>query len=275
MRKVMMTALLAVGVAVLTSSPAQAQLVIDNFQLPDQTSAPGGTDYLTVSGGLGSSGSFVQTGTDAIGGTRVYYGIKTNSDPATFQLGINSSQAFRQVANPVTAGNSKLLYGYSAVNNAALDANNYTSGAHTFSSLNLNVTGTTGLALTYSLGGSASTGTITATLISGTSGSQQVANASLPIVSTSGSPLLFTSGSFFASNPSLNFGDIDQIVLSVNGVPAGTNFGMDNIRFAAVPEPTSLAMLAITALGVAGVAFARRRNKPHRSHSNVESLAVA
>lgn len=258
MRKIAITLGLVLGTMVWTG-PAHGQLIVDNFSLPVQ--GPGGTDYLTVSGGPGTSGSFVQTSVDALGGIRVYYGIKTNSDAATFQLGISSNQEYRQVANPVASGNSKLLYGYSAVSNASLDANNYTAG-HTFNSLNLNVTGTTGLAMEYALGGNASTGTVIATLISGTSGgTQQVANSSLPIVSASNATLLFTSASFLANNPNLNFGDIDQIVLSINGVPAGTNFSADNIRFAAVPEPTSLVMLGLTAVACTAGYYSRHRNK--------------
>jgi len=248
-------ALTAFGFA---AAPVQAQTVIDNFSLPVQP--PGGTDYLTISGGLGSSGSTVQTGVDALGGTRVYYGIKTNSDLAAFQLGIGATQEYRQVANPVTAGNSKLLYGYSAVSTASLDANNYTAG-HTFASLNRNVTGTTGVSMVYGLGGAAATGTIVVTLISGTGGSQQIANATLPIVSAGNAPLLFTAGSFLANNPSLNFGDIDQVVISVNGVPAGTNFSLDNITFAAVPEPTSLALLGTTMAAAAGLGWRRARSR--------------
>jgi len=261
MRKLTMTAVFALSLVAFTGSPVQAQLVIDNFSLPVQP--PGGTDYLTITGGTGSSNNFVQSSVDAIGGTRVYYGIKTNSDPAAFQLGISSTQEYRQVANPVTAGNSKLLYGYSAVSTASLDANNYTSG-HTFNSLSQNVTGTTGLALNYGLGGSASTGTITVTLISGTGTSQQISNVTLPIVSASSANLLFTSGAFLANNPSFSFGDVDQIVVSVNGVPAGTNFSLDNIRFAAVPEPTSLVMLGLTAVACGAGSYVRRKNSGKR-----------
>jgi len=241
------------------AGPALGQTTIDNFTLP--TSGPGGNDYLTVTGGLGASASFVQPGVDAIGGTRVYYGQKTNSDPASFQLGITSTQEYRQVSNPVTAGRSKLLYGYSAVNNASLDANNYTAG-HTFNSLNLNVTGTQGVTLNYGLGGNASTGTITVTLISGTGGSQQVSSVTLPIVSSGSTNLLFPTASFVANNPAINFGDIDQIVVSMDGVPQGTNASMDAIQFAAVPEPSSIALLGLTAVGcTAGMYFRKLRRK--------------
>lgn len=263
MRRFLIPMGLALSMLVPVVAPAHGQTIIDNFSLPIQSG--GGTDYLTISGGLGSSGSFVQTSVDAVGGTRVYYGIKTNSDPATLQLGITNTQEYRQVANPVTAGNSKLLYGYSAVSNASLDANDYVT-SQTFNSLNLNVTGTTGVAMTYGLGGGASTGTITVTLISGTTGgTQQLANVTLPIVSGSNVPLLFTSAAFLANNASLNFGDIDQIVVSVNGVPAGTNFSMDNVTFAAIPEPTSLTMLGLTAfVGAAGY-YTRHRRRVRRS----------
>ncbi len=258
MRRYLTTGL-ALSIIVFLGSQARAQTIIDNFSLPAQGGS--GTDYLTITGGLGSSNNLVQSGTDAIGGTRVYYGIKTNSDPAAFQLGITATQEYRQVANPVTAGNSKLLYGYSAVNTAALDANDYINGAHTFNSLNLDATGTTGVSMVYGLGGNASTGTVTVSLISGTTGgTQQLANVTLPIVSASNAPLLFSSAAFLANNGSLNFADIDQVVVSINGVPAGTNFSVDNITFAAVPEPTSLAMIGLTAVTTAAGLYFRRRH---------------
>lgn len=257
---------LALSVIVFTGGQALGQTIIDNFSLPAQGGS--GTDYLTITGGIGSSGNFVQTGIDAIGGTRVYYGIKTNNDTAALQLGITSTHEYRQVANPVTAGNSKLLYGYSAVNTASLDANDYVTG-QTFSSLNLGVTGTTGVSMVYSLGGTASTGTIIVTLISGTNeASQQLASVSLPIVSASNAPLLFSSGAFLANNGSLNFGDIDQIVVSINGVPDGVNLSADNITFAAVPEPTSLAMLGLTTVA-GGTAFYYRKRHRRRVVSAV------
>jgi len=262
MRKFTFVAGLALSMLAFAGGPALGQTTIDNFSLPAQPA--GGTDYVTISGGLGASGSLVQSGVDAIGGTRVYYAQKTNSDPASFQVGLNSTQEFRQVANPVTAGRSKLLYGYSAVNNASLDANNYTAG-HTFSNLNLNVTGTTGVRLNYGLGGNASTGTITVTLISGTGISQQVSNVTLPIVSAGNALLTFPTASFVVNNPAINFGDIDQIVVSMDGVPQGTNASMDNIQFAAVPEPGSIALLGLTAIGcTTGMYFRKLRRSKRR-----------
>jgi len=262
MRQVFLTIGLALGLVALSATPAFAQtIVVDNFNLPAQ--GPGGTDYLTVGGGSGASGSFVQTGVDAIGGSRVYYGQKTNSDPATLQLGINSTQAFRFVENPVTAGRAKLLYGYTAVNNASLDANNYTTG-HTLANLNLNVGLLNGVFLDYSLGGNGSTGTITVSLISGSEGTPQVASVTLPIVSTGFTTLAFAGPAFLANNPNLNFGDIDQIVVSMDGIPGGVNAGIDNIRFAAVPEPTVMAFGALGAAGLGGVVYRTVKSRRRR-----------
>jgi len=237
-----------------------AQTVIDNFSQPPQP--PGGTFYLVVTGANGTSATTTQSGVDAIGGTRIYYGQKlAGATTDSILLGISGGpQAYEQFSTPGGAGRSKLLYGYSAVNTANLDANNYTTG-HTFASLNLNASTGGGVALDYSLG-SGDTGTITVTLISGTTGgTQQVSSVQLPIVTTPGSPLLFTNAAFLASNPSLNLGDIDQIVVSVDGVNAGVNFTMDNIRLAAaaVPEPASIALMVGTVTLGAGGFFLRKR----------------
>jgi hypothetical protein len=258
MRRLSVSCGIALCFLALTGIRADAQVVIDNFSLPVQ--GGGGSDYVTIAGPAGTSASFVQPGVDAIGGTRVYYGIKTNNDTNTIQLGISSNQAYRQVANPVASGDSKLLYGYSAVSNASLDADNYIAG-HTFNSLNANVTGTTGVSLNYALGGAGSTGTITVTLISGTGGSQQLADVTLPIVSTGNGSLLFSTAAFLADNPNLNFADIDQVIVSLDGTPAGVNASLDNIRFAAVPEPASLMMLGMTVAGGTMVYWRRRRTQ--------------
>src|SRR5689334_3956081 len=142
MRRLTLVMGIALSMVAFTGAPALGQTIIDNFSLPVQPA--GGTDYLTVTGPIGSSGTFVQSGVDALGGTRIYYGQKTNSDTASFQLGITGTQEYRQVANPVVSGRSKLLYGYSAVNTASLDADNYTAG-HTLNNLNLNMSAGTGL----------------------------------------------------------------------------------------------------------------------------------
>jgi len=257
MRKFSLVMGFALSVIALTGGTALAQTTIDNFQVPNPQ-PPGGTDYLTVVGGSGSSANFVQSGVDAVGGTRVYYGQKTNSDPASLQLGINNNNEYRQVENPVVAGRSKLLYGYSNVSNAALDVNDYTNAAHTFASLNLNVAGSQGVSLNYGLGGGGSTGTITVTLISGTgSGSQAQASVTLPIVSTGSATLLFP-GALFTG---VNFADIDQIVVSLDGVPPGVNASMDNITFVGVPEPASLALLGVTAVGCTTGFYVRNRKR--------------
>lgn len=265
MRRFLLLMSLALGLVASTATPAHAQVIIDNFTLPTQ--GPGGTDYLTIAGSAGSSNNFVQPSVDALGGTRVYYAQKTNNDASTIQVGIGNSQAFRFVANPVATGRAKLLYGYSAVNNASLDANNYTGG-HTLANLNLDVSGN-GLSqvlLNYSLGGNASTGTITVTLISNSEGSQQVASVTLPIVSTGNTTLAFNQPAFVANNPNISFADIDQIVVSLDGTPGGVNVGIDDIRIAAIPEPTALALGAVGVAGLGATVYrkvttSRRRRK--------------
>jgi len=267
MRKFSLAMGLALSMVALTSGTALAQTTIDNFQLPGPQPV-GGTDYLSISGGLGATGNFVQPGVDAIGGTRVYFGQITNTDNASLQLGITNTQEFRHVENPVVSGRSKLLYGYSSVDNTAIAANNYTAGTNGFASLNRNVFGSQGVALDYALGGG-STGTITVTLISGTGGTQQVGSVTLPIVSSAFTPLLFPAAGFGA----VNFADIDQIIVSIDGLPGGVNASLDNIRFVGVPEPTSIALLSVTAIGcTAGFYF---RNRKRQLGRKPRSVAVA
>jgi len=261
MRKLTLAMGLTLGLVACMGSPATAQTIIDNFSQPVQP--PGGTDYLTITGPLGSAGTFVQTGVDAIGGTRVYYGQKTNADAASLQLGITSTQEYRQIANPVVSGRSKLLYGYSAVNTASLNADNYTAG-HTLSNLNLNASGGSGIRLNYALGGVGSTGSITVTVISGSESSQQVSSVTLPIVSSAGSLLVFPNLAFQAANPSINLADVDQIVVSLNGTPAGVNASIDNIQVSAVPEPASILLLGVTAVGCTAGYYVRNRKARKR-----------
>jgi len=263
MRRFLVTLGLALGFLASNATPAFAQINIDNFSQPVQ--GPGGTDYLTIAGGVGASNAFVQSGTDAVGGTRVYYGQKTNADPAVLQLGIGGNQAFRFIQNPVTAGRVKLLYGYSAVNISSLDSNNYTSG-HTLANLNIDASGfgLSTLNLDYSLGGNASTGTITVTLLSGSEGTSEQASVTLPVVSTGFSTLAFNQGAFVANNPNIDFGDIDQVVVSMDGLPGGVNASIDNIRIVAVPEPTVIALGAIGVAGLGATVHRKLRSRRRR-----------
>jgi len=250
----------AVAAMVLTPCVGVAQITVDNFSLPVQP--VGGTDYVIASGTGVVSNTFTQSSVDAIGGTRIYYAQKTNISATSGSVldGLSGTQTFRQNTAPNAAGRSKLLYGYSAVNTASLDANNYVSG-HTFASLNLNASTGGGVALDYSLGGSGSTGSITVTLISGTGGSQQVSNVTLPIVTTGGSTLTFTNAAFLTNNGLLNLSDIDQVVVSLDGAPAGVNATIDNVRFfgASVPEPTSIALIGLSIGACASGYYVKRR----------------
>jgi hypothetical protein len=253
----MRKSLLIFGVALAflaVSAPTSLAQVVDNFQAPDQGGG-GGTDYLTVNT---SSSTFVQGGVDAIGGTRVYYGQRI-SGTDSIQLGISGTQMFRMVQNPVSQGRAKLLYGYSAVNTASLDANNYTSG-HTLANLNANVSASDGLLLDFGSGGTA---TITVTLISGSEGTAQVANVTLPAVAGSNT-LLFPNLAFLANNPNINFSDIDQVVVSLDGLPNSTNAALDNIFFAAVPEPAVLAMGSLGFVGVSAMVYRRVTTRRRR-----------
>jgi len=260
----------ALGVMVLmgTGGFAYCQTNVDTFSLPVQPM--GGTDYITLGGGIGESATFIQGGTDAIGGIRGYYAQKTNADTASFQVGMTENQKFRQVANPVTSGRSKLLYGYSALSASSLDANNYVAG-QTFASLNLNVNQSAfnSFSLDYSLGGVGQTGQVTVTFISGTGGSQQIANAVLPIFSNINTTLTLPFATFLANNPSINFSDIDQIVVSLDGVPAGVNAALDNFRFnaVAVPEPASLALMGGTGAVCFSGWYLKRQRRAHRRSS--------
>jgi len=261
MRKVLLL-LITLGGSVLAPAVASAQITIDNFSLPVQP--PSGTDYLIVSGTGIVSGATVQPTVDAIGGTRVYYAQKTNTTATTGTVltGLTGTQAYRQGTAPNTAGRSKLLYGYSAVSTAALDVNNYTGG-HTLANMNQNFSSLGSVALDYSLGGSGSTGTISVTLISGSEGTAQVATATLPITTATNATINFTRASFLASNAALNFADIDQIVVSLDGTPLGVNATIDNIRVstAAIPEPTSIAMMGLTVGACASGYYLKRRRK--------------
>jgi len=247
--------LLALTLAICTAVPAFAQTtVIDNFNSPGQPA--GGTDYLTVSTG---SDNFVQGGVDAIGGTRIYYGQKFSGNNP-IQLGLSATQSFRFVENPVSQGRAKLLYGYSAVNTASLDANNYTTG-HTLASLNANVSTASGFLMDYGSGGTA---TVTVTLISGSEGSQQVASVTLP-GPVGLTTLFFPNAAFLANNPSLNLTDIDQVVVSLDGLPGSVNTSLDNLMFSTVPEPAVLAMGGFGFVGLGTMVYrtvtARRRSR--------------
>jgi len=235
--------ILTLGLAILTAAPAVAQTtVIDIFNLPTQ--GVGGTDYLTVNSG---SDFFVQSGVDAIGGTRVYYGQKFNGNNPV-QLGLNNTQSFRFVENPVSQGRAKLLYGYSAVNVTSLDSNDYLTG-HTLSRLNANVSTANGVFLDYASGGTA---TITVTLISGSEGAAQQASVTLP-APVGLTTLFFPKAAFTANNPSLNLSDVDEVIVSLDGLPTSLTTSLDNIMFATVPEPTVIAMGGIGFVGVGGV----------------------
>jgi hypothetical protein len=253
------------GVAVCTPNSAVAQITIDNFSQPVQPGS--GTNYVIVTNTGIASSSFVQGSVDAIGATRVYYAQKTAVSPVaeSVLVGMSGSQAYRQNTTPGTTGRSKLLYGYSAVNTASLDADNYTGG-HTLANLNQNFSGMSSVALEYSLGGNGSTGTMQVTLISGSEGTAQVATVTLPIVSAVNQTLPFTAASFLASNPSINFADVDQIVVSLNGIPAGVNAALDSIRvnIASIPEPTSIGMIGLTVSAAAGGLYYRKRRSATR-----------
>jgi hypothetical protein len=269
MRKMRLVLIAILG---LTPGLAYGQVMIDSFALPVQPT--GGTDYLMVGGAMGSAASLVQGGVDAIAGTRVYYAQKTNTDPSAVMVGINDNQMYRQILPAVVAGRSKLLYGYSAVSTPALSVDDYTTG-HTFNNLNLNVSLSPALVLDYALGGNAAVGMLVVTVISGREGAVQQASVSLPIVPTAHATLNFTQAAFLASNPSINFGDIDQIVVSLNGVTPGVNAAIDDIRFAAIPEPTSLALVGFFGTGGVFCFYFRRRfgerKKSQKEYSNAET----
>jgi hypothetical protein len=246
-----------------TATPALAQVVIDNFSLPPQ--GPTGTDYLVVSGASGTAARFVQPAVDAIGGTRIFYGQKTNAGTSSVFLGISGgTQMFRQNVGPDTSGRSKVLYGYSEVSVSSLNGDNYTTG-HTLNNLNLNVGAGSGISLSYALGGTSATGSIVVTLVSGSEGAPQVSSVTLPIVSTTNASFTFTNAQFLANNGALNLSDIDQVIVSLNGVPPGFNATIDNIQVAAaaVPEPASIALIGLSAAGATGY-FWRLRKKRQR-----------
>jgi len=136
--------------------------------------------------------------------------------------------------------------------------------------LNLNVNPSLfgSFSLEYGLGGNASAGQVMVSLISGTGGSQQLASAILPIFSNFNTTLTFPYALFVASNPAINFSDIDQIVVSLDGVPPGTNASLDTLRFnaVAVPEPASLALMGATgAVCFSGWYLKNRRRGNRRS----------
>lgn len=177
--------------------------------------------------------------------------INNTSDPGTFSISLPSSSTIQ--------AHFHLYYGYNSYDSGASSP---TSGTHNFADLNVDTTSLVNPQVAFTLIRMDNPGDIRVTLVSDRTGSAAFRTVTLnqpgnlTPINVSVTQADFAAGS---GSGTLNWADIDQVILESGDLGDSTDLRLDNLQFTSVPEPTTYALIALAGLAVGGGAWHRRR----------------
>lgn len=240
---------------------AQANILVDNFN----TGTGGSTINLTLSS-TGSTSQFDSGLTTTIGGQRI---ARLHHVNGTGTINLNNTVNIDVLGMSLPSSGSieahfHLYYGY---NSYDASASSPVAVTHSFLDLNTNATTLGSPQFTFDLMRlDVVPSTLFVTLVSARgTGSEAFRRVSLTFNTSvlSSTTVNVTPAQFAAGTGSgtINWADIDQIILETGDLVDSTDLRIDNLRFTAVPEPATFALLGLSGVAAAGAVWYRRRKQ--------------
>lgn len=243
----------------------QAQsILVDNFN----TGVGGSTINLTLSSAPNSVFQFDSGLTTTIGGQRLAR-LHNVSGAGTTNLNNTTNTDILGMSLPSSQtiqAHFHLYYGYDAYDP---NATTPIANSHTVRPLNTNTTATFVPQFTFDLirldvVPSNLKVTLVSDFVAGTPNTGNYRTVTTTFNSSVFSPGItvnLTQADFAAGTGvgSVNWSDIDMIIFETGDLIDSTDLRIDNLRFTAVPEPTTYALIGLSTLAAGGVAWNRRR----------------